>query len=85
MGTTLKVQPFNSFVYQLSDEYTNEDEELSDRCCRVLINKEKTGINYGFKFNDISSNDIFLEGYTDDIVNKLIDDLGWRVNINKIG
>ena len=74
MGTTLKVSPFNILPYIFSNS-----------CFRVVVNKEKVGestiigsLETGFKYDDIESNDLFLEGFTDDGVMKLVDAVGWR-------
>ncbi len=70
MGTSLKVQPFSMFAYN-----------LNDNCYRILVNREKVGHEgpSGFKWNDLTSNDVFVEGSTDDIVLGMLEDLGWRV------
>ena len=65
MGTSLKVMPFSFFPHQ-----------LDKKCQRVLINMEKVGS--GFKFDDIGSNDYFLCGKTDEVISKLVSDLGWK-------
>jgi NAD-dependent histone deacetylase SIR2 len=65
MGTSLNVMPFSYFPHQ-----------LDKKCQRVLVNMEKVG--HGFKFDDLSSNDYFIPGYTDEIILKLITDLGWK-------
>jgi NAD-dependent histone deacetylase SIR2 len=67
MGTSLKVVPFNQIPYQLQN------------CFRIVINKERVGY---FEFDNISVNDIFLEGYTDDIVKQIIKDLELEDDFN---
>lgn len=70
MGTSLKVQPFAYFAH-----------EVGDNCHRILVNREKVGHEgpSGFRWDDLTSNDMFIEGTTDEIVLKMIDDLEWRV------
>jgi NAD-dependent histone deacetylase SIR2 len=66
MGTSLKVAPFSFFPHQ-----------IDKKCQRVLINMEKVG-GSSFKFEDVGSNDYFVEGKTDEVVMKIISDLGWK-------
>jgi NAD-dependent histone deacetylase SIR2 len=66
MGTSLKVMPFSFFPHQLDKS-----------CQRVLVNMEQVG-GSSFKFNDICSPDCFIEGKTDEIVHRLVHDLGWK-------
>jgi len=74
MGTSLKVSPFNMLPF------------LFDQSCfRAVVNKEKVGEDIGqlysfdskFKFDDLNSNDIFVEGFTDECIIKLLKDCGW--------
>lgn len=70
MGTSLKVMPFNYLPYQL-DKNT----------WRIVVNRERVGHengNSGFRYDDVSSLDMFLEGTTDEKIIKLIEDCGWK-------
>ena len=47
---------------------------------RVFVNKELVdGI---FNFDDNYSKDLFLEGYTDENIEKLVKDVGWENDFN---
>lgn len=71
MGTTLKVYPFNRLPYEVPKE-----------CWRVLINKsEVSGSMFTFnpfKFSSEYSNDVFIPGYTDEVIDKIAKDCGWE-------
>lgn len=69
MGTSLKVSPFN-----MLPKY------LNDNCIKIVVNKEEVG---KFKYNDLSSNDFFLEGFTDEVIKNLITELGWKEEFEK--
>lgn len=75
MGTTLKVYPFNRLPYEVPKE-----------CWRVLINRSQvSGSIFTFnplKFSDDYSNDIFISGYTDEVVVKIAKDCGWEEEFN---
>ena len=47
---------------------------------RVFVNKEK--VDDIFNFEDTYSKDLFLEGYTDEIIEKLVKDVGWENDFN---
>lgn len=64
MGTSLKVSPFN-FI----PNFLNKD------CHKLLINMERVG---NLKLDDIGSKDVFVKGYTDDAIVKLIKDFGLK-------
>ena len=69
MGSSLRVQPFNQLLGKLpSDTW------------RVFVNKEK--VDDIFNFEDTYSKDLFLEGYTDEIIEKLVKDVGWENDFN---
>jgi NAD-dependent histone deacetylase SIR2 len=70
MGTSLKVMPFNMLPY-----------DLEQNSWRVVINREKVGIENnkdGFKYDDVSSFDVFVQGTTDEQVLKILEDCGWK-------
>ena len=69
MGSSLRVYPFN----QLPNR-------LSSGAWRVFVNKET--VDDIFKFDDVYSKDLFLQGYTDEIIEKLIKDVGWEEDFN---
>jgi NAD-dependent SIR2 family protein deacetylase len=71
MGTSLKVMPFSFFPHQL-DKY----------CHRVLVNMEKVG-GSSFKFEDVGANDTFISGKTDEVILKLVEDLGWKAEFEE--
>jgi len=74
MGSSLAVYPFNQLPYGIKKE-----------SWRVLINKDEVG-NFlaglvtmnQFRFNNPKRKDLFLNGYTDEIVQKIVDDCGWK-------
>ena len=74
MGSSLAVYPFNQLPYGISKD-----------AWRVLINKDEVG-NFlaglvtmnQFRFNNPKRKDLFLNGYTDEIVQKIVDDCGWK-------
>ena len=69
MGSSLKVTPFNMLPGKLPWDIW-----------RVFVNKELVdGI---FNFDDNCSKDLFLEGYTDEIIEKLVKDVGWENDFN---
>jgi len=65
MGSTLKVYPFNQLP-----------SKLSSSSWKIFINKEKV-YNF-FNFDDNYSKDLFLKGYSDEIIDKLVCDIGWE-------
>ena len=73
MGSSLAVYPFNQLPYGIKDAW------------RVLLNKDEVG-NFlaglvtmnQFRFNNPKKKDLFLSGYTDDVVKKLVEDCGWK-------
>ena len=69
MGSSLRVYPFN----QLPDK-------LPSGTWRVFVNKEK--VDDFFNFDDSYSKDLFLEGYSDEIIDKLVQDVGWQNDFN---
>ena len=74
MGSSLAVYPFNQLPYGISKD-----------TWRVLVNKEEAG-NFlaglvtmnQFRFNNPKKKDLFLSGFTDDVVKKLVEDCGWK-------
>ena len=69
MGSSLKVTPFNMLPGKLPWD-----------TWRVFVNKELVdGI---FNFDDNYSKDLFLEGYTYEIIEKLVKDVGWENDFN---
>ena len=74
MGSSLAVYPFNQLPYG-----------ISKNAWRVLVNKDEVG-NFlaglvtmnQFRFTNPKKKDLFLSGYTDDIVKKLVQDCGWK-------
>lgn len=76
LGTSLKVEPFNKLIAQ-----------VSPKCPRLLINREKAGqeLHSGFDFEDkwrytIQRDALFL-GNCDEGVRALADLCGWEVTI----
>lgn len=74
IGTALAVMPFNMAVYAADIE-----------CPKVLINLENTNEN-GFDFEDPVDypERLFLRGKCDDIIWKLVEDIGWTDQFNAI-
>lgn len=69
MGSSLKVVPFNKLPGKVSSS-----------AWRVFVNKE---IVYNmFNFDDVYSKDLFLGGYTDQIIEQLVKDVGWENDFN---
>ena len=74
MGSSLAVYPFNQLPYGIKKE-----------AWRVLVNKEQVG-NFlaglvtmnQFRFDNPKRKDLFLNGYTDEIVQRIVDDCGWK-------
>ena len=74
MGTSLKVYPFSGLVYK-----------LPKNSWRILINKEKAGDKYEdnrLDFDNKCKKDLFLEGNADDVIMKLVKDVGWEDEFN---
>ena len=69
MGSSLQVTPFN----QLPGK-------LPSGAWRVFVNKER--VYDIFNFEDVYSKDLFLEGYTDNIIEQLVKDVGWENDFN---
>ena len=69
MGTSLRVTPFNFLPGK-----------LPSNSWRVFINKEK--VDDVFEFDNIYKKDLFLEGFTDEIIEKLVKDVGWEEEFN---
>ena len=74
MGSSLAVYPFNQLPYGIGKVVW-----------RVLINKDEVGIFLAgivtmnqFRFNNPKKKDLFLNGYTDEFVKKLVEDCGWK-------
>ena len=65
MGTSLQVYPFNQLPGKLSSS-----------TWRIFVNKES--VQDIFKFEDVYSKDLFLKGYTDEVIDKLVKDIGWE-------
>ena len=74
MGSSLAVYPFNQLPYGIKKD-----------AWRVLVNKDEVG-NFlaglvtmnQFRFNNPKKKDLFLSGYTDTVVKKLVEDCGWK-------
>jgi NAD-dependent histone deacetylase SIR2 len=64
MGTSLKVMPFNMLP-----------EMVEGSAWRVVINKEKVG---NYHYDKVESHDLFLEGFTDEVILKLLKDIEWE-------
>lgn len=71
MGTSLAVAPFNKLVTM-----------ASKKADLILINRENTKAK-GFDFTR-GKRKMFLSGNCDDILRKLIEDLGWLEEFQKI-
>jgi NAD-dependent deacetylase sirtuin 2 len=71
MGTALAVSPFNMLVLN-----------TPKNCHQVLINRENT-IESGFNFEK-GNYRLFLKGNCDDVVAKLVEDLGWKSEFESI-
>ena len=74
MGTSLKVYPFSSLVYK-----------LPKKSWRILINKEEAGDDYEtnrLDFHNEYKKDLFLRGNADDVIVKLVKDVGWEDEFN---
>ena len=74
MGSSLAVYPFNQLPYG-----------IDKNVWRVLINKDEVG-NFlaglvtmnQFRFNNPKKKDLFLSGFTDVVIKKLVEDCGWK-------
>ena len=64
IGTSLKVEPFASLTDMVN----------TNKSWIVVINKEIVG---DFDYDNIGSKSLFLEGFCDDVVKKLLEDCGW--------
>jgi NAD-dependent histone deacetylase SIR2 len=79
MGSSLAVYPFNQLPYGISKD-----------AWRVLVNKDEVG-NFlaglvtmnQFRFNNPKKKDLFLNGYTDEVVKKLVEDCGWKTEYDE--
>jgi NAD-dependent SIR2 family protein deacetylase len=79
MGSSLAVYPFNQLPYGISKD-----------AWRVLINKDEVG-NFlaglvtmnQFRFNNPKKKDLFLSGYCDEVVTKLVEDCGWKTEFDE--
>ena len=69
MGTSLKVFPFNKLPGKLPKS-----------AWRIFVNKER--VYNIFTFDNSYSKDLFLEGYTDKIIEQLVRDIGWEEDFN---
>jgi NAD-dependent SIR2 family protein deacetylase len=69
IGTSLAVKPFN-----------NLPKFMPKSSWRVLINREKVGLQGpgGFQYDEVTSTDLFMNGTSDDIIMKIIEDSGWK-------
>ena len=75
MGTSLKVFPFGRLPYEIPKD-----------SWRVLINKEEVGTIFSlnrFKFTNEYKKDLFLPGNTDEIVEKIVKDVGWETEFEE--
>jgi len=74
LGTSLTVSPFNMLPSRLASSSSSP---------RVFINRERAGEGREFKnpfrFDDDASNDLFLQGECDQVVEAITSELGWRV------
>eukprot|EP00340_Litonotus_pictus_P001370 CAMPEP_0170525454 /NCGR_PEP_ID=MMETSP0209-20121228/10938_1 /TAXON_ID=665100 ORGANISM="Litonotus pictus, Strain P1" /NCGR_SAMPLE_ID=MMETSP0209 /ASSEMBLY_ACC=CAM_ASM_000301 /LENGTH=319 /DNA_ID=CAMNT_0010814731 /DNA_START=166 /DNA_END=1122 /DNA_ORIENTATION=- len=61
MGTSMKVFPFNNLPYFMNQS-----------CYKMVINNERVG---SFDFDNVSNNEMFVEGTTDEVTQKLLSDL----------
>lgn len=64
VGTSLKVSPFNQIPLMLPQS-----------CYKILVNNEKVG---SFQFDNVSNNELFLQGASDKIFDTMINDLGFK-------
>ena len=65
MGTSLKVSPFN----HLPDKW-------SSGSWRIFVNKEE--IDCIFRFDNVFNKVLFLGGYTDQIIEQIVKNVGWE-------
>ena len=70
MGSSLRVYPFN----QLPNK-------LPSGAWRIFVNKVR--VNEIFDFDNSFKKDLFLRGYTDQIVENLVKDIGWEDDFNE--
>jgi NAD-dependent SIR2 family protein deacetylase len=61
LGTSMNVEPFNLIPYI-----------LNRNCYKIVINKESVG---NFDYNNVSNNELFLEGSTDNVIAQLLKDM----------
>jgi NAD-dependent SIR2 family protein deacetylase len=72
IGTALAVHPFNMMV-----DMAPESAHL------VLINKENTVVHGHHDFEK-GANKLFLSGYCDETVTKLVKDVGWEQDLKNL-
>ena len=69
MGTSLKVYPFSSIP-----------DVMKKNSWKVVLNYDKVG---QYDYDLLSSNSLFIQGKTDDLVFKLIQDIGLEYDFRK--
>ena len=69
LGNDLGIAPFNSLPGK-----------IPENSWKVVINDEKVG---GFLFDDPNVHDLFVKGKPDDIIEKLVKDIGWEEEFKK--
>jgi len=74
IGSSLAVSPFNQLPYGIDKDVW-----------RVLINKDEAGSFLAglvtmnqFRFTNPKKKDLFLSGYCDEVIKKLVQDCGWK-------
>jgi NAD-dependent SIR2 family protein deacetylase len=76
MGTSLEVYPFNRLACNVPND-----------SWRVLINLVKVSGAFfttnRLKFDNEYKKDCFIQGYTDDVIQKIVDDCGWTNEFNE--
>lgn len=72
-GTSLVVSPANSLVYR-----------VPQTTHRVIVNNEPVGRELGIDYGTNAERDFFARGNCDDVFLKLICELGWLKDLNKL-
>jgi NAD-dependent SIR2 family protein deacetylase len=73
MGTSLQVHPFAGLV-----------DEVSETTPRFVINRDRVrGTTFRFTGGAMNSRDVFIQGDTDDVIERICKELGWLEELNQ--
>lgn len=73
IGTSLTVFPANSLVGKVSPE-----------CKRLIINREPVGEYFGVNYSETATRDYFLQGDSDESIEKLVAQLDWENELTEL-